>query len=237
MKFTVRTFLLCTLLALPSSAKREPLRTPIEPEEPTQVPAETGEILEVQPRVGTSGTCEAPSECVSEKDMDTILTILEDRACLATRLPKLKVDPIQIVVDKEGRVFYSGAEPQPFVLKMSWCNFELEARGKVDVVVAMREPPIWGFRFRPKAYMGLLPTEALHRDRPDFEDLVDAGFLTDFLYYDWANLNLAVGYRSVGLGVGIDLTENFGSYAGYSLTWKGGNHNLNLSLTFSFWNP
>jgi hypothetical protein len=61
--------------------------------------------------------------------------------------------------------------------------------------------------------------------------------MVDFLYYDWANLNAAVGFRSLGGGVGFDLTENFGAYAGYALTWGSWHHNVNIGFWFSFYNP
>ena len=105
----------------------------------------------------------------------------------------------------------------------------------------MRVPSTWGFRFRPKAYIWVLPGEAFY-SIPDTEslgvmDLIDAGVMVDFLYYEWANLNAAVGFRSLGGGIGFDLTENFGAYGGYALTWGDWHHNANLGLWFSFWNP
>ena len=185
--------------------------------------------------------CEPPATCVPEKDMEVFVKLLREKKCLLGEEPTFELDPINIVVDRQGRVFYSGAEPHPYTVKMTWCDYEVEAKGKVDIVAAMREPPIWGFRFRPKAYIGALPGEAFY-SIPDGEsleviDLVDAGAMVDFLYYDWANLNVAVGFRSVGGGIGFDLTENFGAYGGYALTWGDWHHNANIGLWFSFYNP
>jgi len=173
--------------------------------------------------------------------MAKIVEVLKEKKCLQTTKPEFDLDPINIVVDRDGRIFYSGAEPHPYSVRMNWCNYEVEATGKVDIVAAMREPPIWGFRFRPKAYIGVLPGEAFYSlpedDSIHVMDLVDAGVMVDFLYYDWANLNAAVGFRSLGAGIGFDLTSNFGAYGGYALTWGDWHHNANLSLWFSFWNP
>lgn len=183
--------------------------------------------------------CEPPSVCIPGSEMSLIVRLLEDKKCQLDEAPEFKLDPIQVITDRQGRVFFSGADPKPYTLTMTWCNYEIEAKGKVNLIAAKREPPIWGFRLRPKAYMGLVPSDAFYGsdDPRRFRDFVDAGVMVDFLHYDWANLNAAVGYRSVGGGVGFDITENFGVYSGYALTWVDWHHNVNLSLWFSFWNP
>jgi len=147
--------------------------------------------------------------------METFVKLLREKRCQLGEKPKFELDPIQIVIDRQGRVFFTGADPHPYKLRMTWCSYEIEAVGKVNVVAAMKQPPIWGFRFRPKAYMGVIPSEVFYEGGLGFRDVVDAGAMVDFLYYDWANLNMTVGYRSVGTAVGIDLTENFGAAVGY----------------------
>ena len=223
------TLALC-LLTAPLWAQ-EPGAAPVPSPEPETPPAAS----EGAPEPCPGGTC------VPDEDMAKIVEVLKEKKCLQTTKPEFDLDPINIVVDRDGRIFYSGAEPHPYSVRMNWCNYEVEATGKVDIVAAMREPPIWGFRFRPKAYIGVLPGEAFYSlpedDSIHVMDLVDAGVMVDFLYYDWANLNAAVGFRSLGAGIGFDLTSNFGAYGGYALTWGDWHHNANLSLWFSFWNP
>lgn len=185
--------------------------------------------------------CEPPATCVPKEDMDKMVEVLKEKKCQLETKPTFELDPVNIVIDRDGRVFFSGSEPHPYTLRMKWCSYDVEAQGKVNVIAAMREPPTWGFRFRPKAYIGALPFEAVYSD-PELDDLkvhdlVDAGVMVDFLYWEWANLNVAVGFRSLGGGIGFDLTSNFGAYAGYGLTWDDWNHNANFGLWFSFWNP
>jgi hypothetical protein len=176
-----------------------------------------------------TGTCVPPS------DMKVFLQLLKNKKCQLSESPKFDLDPIQITVDKKGRIFFSGDHPHPYKLRMSWCNYAIEAEGKVDVVAGMVQPPIWGFRLRPKAYMAFLPTELTYNaDSRELGDLLDAGFMLDFLYYDWANLNAVVGYQSVGVGVGVDLTENFGAYTGYAITWGDWHHNMGFGVWFGF---
>lgn len=185
--------------------------------------------------------------CVANDDLAMFVDLAREQKCRTDTPPTFDLDPVTIVVDKEGRVFYSGAEPHPYTVRMKWCNYEVKAEGKVDIVAAMMEPPIWGFRFRPKAYMAVLPLEALYELGTDtitgedgnlsVGDLFDAGVMVDFLYYDWLNLNVATGFRSFGGGLGADLTSNFGAYLGYANTWGDWHHNVGVGLWFSFWNP
>ena len=185
--------------------------------------------------------CKDPDVCVARKDLDLFLKLAREKKCLVENEPAFELDPINIIVDRDGRVFFSGAEPFPYTLRMAWCDYEVEAKGKVSILAAVREPPTWGFRFRPKAYISALPLEAIWHDTSVSDlkvyDLIDAGVMVDFLYWEWANLNGAVGFRSLGGGIGFDLTSNFGAYAGYGLTWGDWNHNVNVGLWFSFWNP
>lgn len=194
-----------------------------------------------QPAEPASAGCKDPSVCVPPEDLRDMLKALQEKQCLQTEQPKFELDRIDIVTDKAGRVFVSGAQPRPYTLKMTWCSYEATATGKVEVYAAKTVPDIWGFRFRPKAYIGALPLEAAYElpegETREVTDLVDAGAMVDFLYYDWVNLDAAVGFRSFGGGLGMDLTENFGAYAGYALTWGTWHHNFNVGLWFSFWNP
>lgn len=177
--------------------------------------------------------CAEGSMCVAQKDMDMIREVLQEKKCLQTTKPTFELDPIIIVTDEKGRVFFSGADPKPYQLKMKWCNYEADGTGTVNVVAALKEPSTLGFRFRPKAYLGYLPAEPLFHNKKGTAG-IDAGLMLDFFHWQVANMNVAVGFRSFGLGAGVDVTQNFGLYAGYAMTWKDWNHNLNTALWFAF---
>lgn len=236
-------YLLATLLLLLSAPvwAQDANPAPVLSPEPAEAPVAAPALAESCP----GGTC------VAKEDLAKFIELLKERKCRAGTPPTFELDPVKVVVDRDGRVYYSGAQPHPYTVKMSWCNYEVKAEGKVDIVAAMLTPPIWGFRFRPKAYMGLLPGEAFYHfaentalelagestESLGVGDVFDAGVMVDFLYYDWVNLNAAAGFRSFGLGVGADLTSNFGAYLGYANTWGTWHHNMNVSLWFSFYNP
>lgn len=97
----------------------------------------------------------------------------------------------------------------------------------------MKEPPVWGFRFRPKFAGSYLFVDGFSSSKA--VDGVDVGLLWDFFYYKAVNLNVATGFRSIGAGLGADLTRNFGLYGGWSISWWTFKQNPQLGLYFSFW--
>lgn len=177
--------------------------------------------------------CADGSTCVADEDLKTFVTLLEEKKCLQTTQPTIQLDPVTVVVDKDGRVYYSGADPKPYTLKLSWCTYEVTATGKVTLTVAKNEPPVWGFRFRPKFVGSYLFVDGFSSSKAI--DGVDVGVLWDFFYYKAFNVNVATGFRSIGGGFGFDITRNFGVYTGYAFSWWSLKHNPQLGLYFSFW--
>jgi opacity protein-like surface antigen len=178
--------------------------------------------------------CKAPQGyvCLPQKDLDTFLTIARDRQCLEHEKPVFDVDRVVIVTDEDGRVFYTGADPKrPFTIRMKWCHLDVDATGEVQITAGMKTPETYGFRFRPKAYLSYLPFKLSHGS---FESGVDAGILIDLAFFEWVNFNVAAGFRSVGAGLGFDLTTNFGIYAGYGIGWTEPLHNVNAGVYFAF---
>lgn len=172
--------------------------------------------------------------CVPADDMKKIVTVLKETKCLKDEKPTFKLDPVKIVVDRDGRVFFSGDNPEPYRLHMHWCTYDLDAEGKVSVLAGVQEPPTYGFRFRPKAYVGYLLAEPFRKDGVA-RDGIDAGLMIDPFYIQDFNLNFHVGFRAVGVGLGVDIFRSFGAYAGYALSWDGFHSNPETSLWFSFW--
>lgn len=179
--------------------------------------------------------CQGDDVCVAREDLDKFIELARERQCLDRTPPTFRLDPITIITDKEGRVFYTGNDPKrPYKLRVDWCHYSLEAEGEVKVVAAMNEPPTWGFRFRPKAYLGYLPLKLIEKGS-SFSDGIDAGLMLDFFYVRWVNVNIAAGFRSTGAGAGFDITENFGAYIGYAFAWgMDPAHNVLGSIYFAF---
>lgn len=183
--------------------------------------------------VWAQAVCAEKSTCVADKDLTTFVSLLEEKHCLQTTQPIIQLDPVTVIVDKEGRLYYSGADPKPYTLKLSWCNYEVTATGKVALTVAKNELPVWGFRFRPKfagSYLfvdGFSSTKAI--------DGVDVGVLWDFLYYKSVNLNVSTGFRAIGVGIGVDLFKSMTLYGGYAFSWWTLKHNPSIGIGFALW--
>ena len=176
--------------------------------------------------------CRASAVCVPEKDLEKFVALARDRKCLDENEPEFTIDSISVVTDEDGRVFHSGADPKkPYKVTMKWCHLTVVGDGEVELVAAMKAPETSGFRFRPKAYLGYLPLKLSERD---FNEGIDAGILLDLAFIEWVNFNVAAGFRSVGGGLGCDLTTNFGTYVGYAFGWTKPLHNVNAGLYFAF---
>lgn len=97
--------------------------------------------------------CAQGSTCVPPDDLAAMVVVLKEKKCLQTEKPTFELDSITVITDEKGRIFYTGADPKPYKLRMKWCSYEAEGTGQVKVVAAVKEPSTWGFRFRPKAYL------------------------------------------------------------------------------------
>jgi len=170
---------------------------------------------------------------VAKEDMGTFIQLLRDQKCRTSHPPELTLDPIVVVEDKEGRVYGSGAQPRPYTIRMTWCNYEVVASGKVQLTVAKREPPVWGFRFRPKFSSGFLFASAFVKQ--DALSAIDVGVLWEGFYYRSVNLNLATGFRSVGIGLGVDLLKNVTLYGGYAVSYEGWLSNPYVAVGIALW--
>lgn len=189
-------------------------------------------VLLCTPSAWAQMSCEGGT-CVPKDDLKVFVQLARDQKCRAETAPRLTSDPITIVVDRDGRIFGSGSDPHPYRLTLDWCNYQVVATSQVKLVAAERVEPTWGFRFRLKAAIGYLPVEAWYEK--DGGRGIDGGVLLEPFFLRWANLNAYVGVRSVGVGVGFDVTRNFGPYVGYSVAWGTWRSNLLTGVSFAFW--
>ena len=185
------------------------------------------------PTSAQAAECAEGSTCVPPDDLKAFVAIAREKHCLQTEKPTFTLDPITIITDEKGQVFYTGADPNPYKLRMKWCGYEADGEGKVKLTAAMKEPETWGFRFRPKAYLGYLPAEPLFHGSSARQG-IDAGLMLDFFHVKWANVNVAVGFRSFELGAGVDVTQNFGLVLGYSVSWLAWHSNILGGIDFAF---
>ena len=167
----------------------------------------------------TAGARECPPQdvCVERPDILLMAQLAREAQCRATTEPEVTAEPITILLDKQGRVFGSGTGDKPFTLRLDWCNYEIEMKSQIRLIAAQAVEPHWGFRLRPKASVGILTRELL-----DGETLLqygDVGLMLEPFFYRWFNVNGYVSFRSVGAGLGFDITTNFGAAVLFNTRW------------------
>jgi len=225
---SVALFLVCFLTASTLQAQKlvavsEPTPAQTEAKTPPEEPA-----------------CPEGYTCVTDADMQKFIELLKDRKCLDESYPQFKLDDVVIVTDSDNRTFYTGKGTKvPYTMTMTWCHYDVKAKGEAKVIAAIKEPPVWGFRFRPKASVQYLPLLALFQNNA--YSGIDVGVGADFLYYKSSNLGAHLGFRSVGLVGGVDITQNFGFNVGWAIAWEAlvnpksaPLNNLNLGFYFAF---
>lgn len=183
-------------------------------------------------RVLAQQQCPATDVCVERQDIMMMLQLAREAKCRAETSPVATAEPISIVLDRQGRVFGSGTGDKPFKLHLEWCNYEIDTESQITLLAAQRVEPEWGFRFRAKAAFGVL-TRQLFEGR-NLTEYGDIGLMLEPFYFRWLNLNGFVSFRSVGIGLGVDITTNFGVAVLLNTRWDEWRADPLIALYFAF---
>ena len=145
-------------------------------------------------------------------------------------------DDVIIIHDWEKRIYVNGGDKKPLrlELKLGTVNRELEATLPVQVHYR-EEPPDPPFRFRLRAQGGILPPQIFQSIRDEEFHIFWTGSVgLDFLHYDFLNLSAVIGVSGIGGAVGVDLTKNFGIYAGPVVLYDEWQASLDAGVYFAF---
>lgn len=206
---------------------------------------------------------ESADDCPEDKvclDKDTyfeqVKPLLLKLKYIEENPPEVKVDGFTIVTDAEGRVFTDGTGDKPIKGTATWkdeetgTDYTVEFESQQDVTIHKKPPkpkPVWGFRLRVKAGLLLLTALPNWFEEPPTDipsalnmglDGFDLALIAEPLFlYDF-NVQAYVGLRSIGAGLGWDITKNFGIMGGVSTLYVGLPLNPTISpfmgLYFSF---
>ena len=168
--------------------------------------------------------------CIPAATYSNVKLALQKLAVLETTQPEFTMDPVFIIVDRQGRYFSNGTGAEPANGVMRWGAFEAKLAWVPEIRVSQRVDPTWGWRLRVKAalWFNILEASASAIDRP-----LDAGLLLEPFYIQWFNVQVFAGLKSFGVGLGADLTANFGVLVGGACSY-GLALTPNLGLYFSF---
>lgn len=143
-------------------------------------------------------------------------------------------DPVEIITDWDGRTYVNAGTTKPLRAKLTITDvIDRDMAITLDAKVAYRpKPPDPMFRLRIRAQAGILLPQAFQTDSG--WNKYDVGIGWDFFHIDSVNLAAYTGTRSAGGDVGLDLTRNFGVYAGYAFIYDGFKSGALLGGYFSF---
>jgi hypothetical protein len=176
--------------------------------------------------------------CINKEEADKLAQALREYKNIKESPAKLEMkEPIIIIRDWEDRVYVNGGEKSPIKLRLrigEYVDREFEAVFPVQVFYR-EEPPDPPFRLRIKAQAGfLLPQLFTAVKDGGVDSTIDMGIAFDFFHYGPVNINIYTGIRSIGAGLGFDITKNFGVYSGYALSYRGLESGALTGVFFSF---
>ena len=137
------------------------------------------------------------------KEVSKKYELMDDPKSLTLDLP-----PMNIIVDRQGRVF-SDTATSTATIKWGSKTALLEVSAPVDVY---RNPePDLGFRIRYKASTWGIAS-LFDKNKP--QKAIDAGISLEAFHWKDFNFSLVAGIKSFGVSAGMDVTKNFGIFVG-----------------------
>ena len=172
----------------------------------------------------TKSFCEQSTlceKCLTQQEYNEIILHLEQLSKvnkqLATQLekiqtqpPQLDLEPIEIVIDNQGRVFIK--DKVKGTLQIADLNYKLDVKIKTVVVKSNKNQYGFGIKFKAVGIMN-------YEKNADKLETYSTGALgLETFYYDSFNFNIIGSPRLLGLAVGIDVTNHFDLLIGMGST-------------------
>lgn len=185
--------------------------------------------------------CPEPfAACLSAEQRDRVLKAIEELDEIHRSPAMVDIDgPIVVIRDWENRVFVNGGSTKPLRLKLtigSTIDRDLEVEVPVQVHYREAPPQPWlALRLRVRAHAGILLPEAVRSVKDgEVDPFWYAGLDLDFLKLGDFNVWTHVGSAGPGLGVGVDVTKNFGTNVGMAVKWDGWTPTMLTGVYFAF---
>jgi len=182
--------------------------------------------ISTTPPICPQGVTDTGGTCLTKDQKEKVVEALKELKDIHDSKAKLDFpQPIVIIRDWQNSVYINGGAKKPIPAKLTigqHVDRDLEIQLPIQLYYRKAPPKPW-FRFRIRAQLGVLVPEVVQDMSRSGGSFVDGGIGWDFFHIPGIELNLAVytGIRSAGGGLGLDLTKNFGVYAGYSFVYDG----------------
>lgn len=173
-------------------------------------------------------------KCLTEEQLNKVKEALKELDSI--KKSEMKVDisrPVVIIRDWDGRVYVNGGEKKPVEMRVTVGTIDRTLAVEYPTVIYYRtKPPDPMFRLRIRAQAGALMPDVWKKKED--RSYVDGGVGFDFFHLGPLNLDLYAGILSLGPGLGLDITRNFGARVGYSLVYKDLHSAVFTGAYFSF---
>lgn len=182
-------------------------------------------------------SCEEPSKCYDEQTRQQIKEALQELDKIHNSKAELKLlDPVIIVRDWDGRIYVNGGDKKPLRMQLKISDtINRDVALTLSPKVYTREKPADPMlRLRLRAQIGVLARGTYERIASGGNWPVDGGLNLDFFHLGPVNLGVYAGVFSSGVQIGLDLTRNFGVFAGPTFVYQGLKADALMGCYFSF---
>ena len=136
------------------------------------------------------------------KSNDELIVKANELQVLESATPELKLDSLNIIVDKDGRVFVK----DQLIGTLNVGPLSYKVSMKINTTIVKAREKEYGFDLKWKAVI----IESYERDKDNKVKAITSGALgIEPFYYKQFNLNLIIGPRLYGPAIGVDITEHF----------------------------
>lgn len=145
-------------------------------------------------------------------------------------------EPVQIVVDWDGRVYVNGGSAKPLPMRLTiGKHVDRDLALTLPVQVFHRPKPADPmFRLRIRAQAAVMLPHLVDVIKDGGTVPLDGGVGWDFFHLGPVNAAVHTGVRTSAFTVGLDLTQNFGIFAGPGVAYDGLRFAVDAGVFFAF---
>jgi len=171
-------------------------------------------------------TCVPPpgGKCLTKEQLDKITEAIKelDDIHKSPAVVEFK-QPIIIIQDWQNRTYINGGTNKPIDMKVKIGSYvDRDMAVTLPVQVSYRDkPPDPLFRLRIRAQFGFLIPQVVQTLMGTKQNMFDGGLALDFFHLGIFNVAVYAGVFSSGLGLGLDITRNFGITSNLVVRYEG----------------
>lgn len=162
-------------------------------------------------------SCPEGYKCIPDSEAVKVRAVLEEYACMEKAAASgnigVTLEPYQIVITHAGQVLAK----EYIAGTISWCAWDLRWKMQPKFQITREEPPqipTYGARVRLRAGVMFVPLW-----ESSFKEAFDPVLFLESVYWRSLHLSTHLGFRTLGTGLGVDLTNTVDVFAGVGVRW------------------